>query len=155
MTTIILVMGTVVLLSSYLIYQAHRVKEQNKLREQLQANISNQISLFKNGDTPTVDLSKTTSFSWDRLYIFGPYVPLDIIQERLGYAWEPDTSLELGFDTPFSLLVFTLDGEVSQYIEYPSELANFSEAGEKVEGYKPEEAKFEMNDFGYIIWIKN
>ena len=92
-------------------------------------------------------------FSWDKLYIFGSYVSLDIIQERLDYSWNPSTSTMLGGGTSFTLFPFTYEGKVVQYVEYPLELGNFSEAGEKSNGYEPHEAIFVINEYGYILWV--
>jgi hypothetical protein len=150
---IVSVIVVTVIFLLFWIYQTRQAKEDEKAREQLQAQISKQISLYKSGEAKTIDLSKIESFAWDRLYIFGPYVSLDIIQKRLGYSWRPDSHWLLGADTPFSLLVFTLDGEVVRYVEYPTVLDNFSNAGEKIDGYARHEAVFVINEYGYILWV--
>jgi hypothetical protein len=136
----------------YVTHLIRQTEEQKKLREQLQADISNQVILYESGEAPNIDLSKLTSFSWDRLYIFGSYLPLDLIQERLGSSWEPSEPLALGYGASFTLFIFTLDEEVVRYVAYPMELGNFSEAGKKMGGYKPSEAIFVINDYGYILW---
>lgn len=143
------------LLFLFLIYQARQTKEEDKkAREQLQEEISRQISLYKSGEAKTIDLSKIESFLWDRLYIFGPYASLDIIQERLGYSWRPSIPTILGADTSFNLLVFTYEGKVVRYVDYPRVLGEFSGAGDEAgNGYEPNEAKFVINEYGYILWI--
>jgi hypothetical protein len=35
--------------------------------------LSEAISRYKHGEISVVDLAKVTTFSWDRVYIFGPY----------------------------------------------------------------------------------
>ena len=146
-----IILGVFLLL--YLLFQAYRNQEEKESKEHLKAYISNQISLYRSGETKTIDLSKIDLFSWDKLYIFGSYVSLDIIQERLDYSWNPSTSTMLGGGTSFTLFPFTYEGKVVQYVEYPLELGNFSEAGEKSNGYEPHEAIFVINEYGYILWV--
>lgn len=133
------------------INRLRRVEERQQVREQLQTEITNQIDAYKRGEIAVIDLSKIESFAWTRLYVYGPYVPLEIIQKELGSSWHPDTSWS-SIERSFVLLVFTLDESIVQYVEYPIVLGNFSEAGEKIDGYEPDEAIFVMNDYGYIIW---
>jgi len=63
-------------------------------------------------------LSKLDTFTWDRLYIFGPYTSPSSIQERLGKNWSPDRPFDLSLDI-FVLLVFTDNGEIVQHVMYP------------------------------------
>jgi len=135
------------------IYQTRQAVEDKKAREQLQAEISRQIALYKSGEAKTIDLSKIESFSWDRLYIFGPDTSLKLIQKRLGYSWRPSIPALLGADTSFNLLVFTYHGKVVRYVDYPRVLGEFSGAGDEAgNGYEPSEAMFVINEYGYILW---
>jgi type II secretory pathway pseudopilin PulG len=142
-------------LSYSAIYQTQQAEARKKTRERLQAEITNLITQYQNGEARLVDLSQISYFSWDKVYMFGPYLWIDAIQERLGYSWRPDDDKfgELETDRPFNYIVFTLDGKVVQYVEYPIGLADFSEAAERIEGYKPDEAIFVINEYGTVLWL--
>ena len=134
-------------------YRTQQIREDERSRRQLEAEVSGLISSYKSGDAKTIDLSKIESFSWDRLYIFGPDTSLKLIQKRLGYSWRPSIPALLGADTSFNLLVFTYHGKVVRYVDYPRVLGEFSGAvGGTRNGYEPHEAMFVINEFGYILW---
>jgi hypothetical protein len=147
--SVIFIVVTLILWINHL----HQIDERQRVREQIQTEISNQINAYKRGEISVIDLSKISSFVWTRLYIYGPYVPLEIIQEELGTSWHPDTPWSTSIDRPFVLLVFTLDEKIVQYVEYPITLGNFSEAGEKLDGYATDEAVFGINEYGYVVWL--
>jgi len=50
--------------------------------------------------------------------------------------------------------VFTYEGKVVRYVDYPRVLGEFSGAVDEARnGYEPDEAMFVINDYGYILWI--
>ena len=133
-------------------YKARQTELHEKARQQLQAEITNLIIQYQKGETHTIDLSRISSISWDRLYVFGPYIPLEIIQEIVGSPWMPD--ITYAPPRPFDYLVFTLDGQVVQYVEYPiDDFVNFSGAEGREEGYRIDEALFVINKYGTVLWL--
>lgn len=133
----------------YAIYVARRAEA----REEIRVEISQLILQYKNGKTQYIDFSKVSSITWDRLYIFGPYVQLKNIQGSLGYAWRPDTFFFPGPDRGFTYLFFTCDGKVIQYVEYPVDWGIFAEMFTK-RVYTPDEAHFVMNSYGSILDVE-
>ncbi len=53
----------------------------------LETNLTNILSSYKNGKTSVIDLSAATSFSWDRLYVFGAYTSLEHLESVVGRSW--------------------------------------------------------------------
>jgi len=145
---VMVILIPVIALLSYATYITRRAEA----RDRLQTEISHLIVQYRNGETQSIDLSKVSLISWDRLYIFGPYVQLKSIQNSLGYSWRPDTFFFPGPERAFNYLFFTRNGKVIQYVEYPLDWGNFAEKDRKVEGYIPSEAHFIINTYGYIFW---
>lgn len=112
-----------------------------------------QISLYKNGKSHVIDLSKLGEFFWEKLYILDPYITFDIVKDRLGFAWRPNIYTAFKSKTSSTLLIFTENKRVVHYIYYPLSMGNFGDTGEKIDGISREDAKFTMNDFGHIIWV--
>ncbi|MFT3893684.1 MAG: hypothetical protein QM730_18805 [Anaerolineales bacterium] len=136
----------------YVKYQSQQVELREKTREQLRKEITDLIIEYQNGETQTIDLSKLSSISWDRLYIFGPYIPLENIDKLVGSPWMPDK--RYAPPRPFSYLIFTLNRKVVQYVEYPiDDFVNFSGKDHKNEGYERSQSLFVLNKYGTVLWL--
>ena len=72
-----------------------------------------------------VKVSSVTDFSWDKLFIFGPYTPSDKIDRQLGYIWSSKAKDRIAFTQGVSLMVFVQDGIVVRYFEYPRQYGDF------------------------------
>jgi len=59
----------------------------NPTPDPLSAKLSNIISQYENGEISVIDLSVIEAFSWDRLYVFGPYTPLSELESIVGRSW--------------------------------------------------------------------
>lgn len=65
-------------------------------------------------ETGEVNISEVTSFDWDLMYIFGPYISEETINETLGFdAWNYNSALHDGLQ----LLLFVKNQEVVQYLK--------------------------------------
>lgn len=78
------------------------------------------------GDSSTFAMSDVTNFTWDELFIFGPYTPADEIEKALGFSWPPAKKSGIEYNDTFCLLVFSHKNEVVLYCEYPRHEGDFS-----------------------------
>jgi hypothetical protein len=68
-------------------YDDERAISKNPTPDPLSAKLSNIISQYENGEISVIDLSVIEAFSWDRLYVFGPYTPLSELESIVGRSW--------------------------------------------------------------------
>ena len=95
-------------------------------------------------------LADYTSFTWDRVYIFGPHTPDDVVTK------------EVGRSVPFShvnserhcLLVFLNHGEIAAAFELETKPADFSKLYRKG-GYSRSEAVFTFENGQFYQWRDN
>ncbi|RNB81122.1 hypothetical protein EDM56_25685 [Brevibacillus fluminis] len=73
----------------------------------------------KNPQATVVNLAAITDFSWDRVYLFGPYSPPSYIYRQIGYHWYNDVVNHIQYLDDHSLLVFVQKGKVVEYLENP------------------------------------
>jgi hypothetical protein len=117
--------------------------------------LSNAISRYKNGEISVVDLSTVTTFSWDRLYIFGPYTGRSKIDAVIGKPWRDTCFTTIDSYDGFTLLVFTSNHQVVGCIEYPRDVGDFSPLESHESGFSAEEARFVLDERANVIWIGN
>lgn len=98
-------------------------KGKNSLEQTLKWAIENSAS---------IELLPLTYFDWDTLYIFGPYTPLESINEQLGYSWiDTKSILPIGKKTSINelddrnLLVFTKNNQVVFNMDFPRSMGDF------------------------------
>lgn len=127
-------------------------KSEEKDRNKLSLSLVQAIQRNKVGEIDKVDLSLLTSFSWDKLYIFRPYSPPEYIDTVLGKYWIGSRFTEIEWSDRISLLVFTKNGQVVQYVEFPRNQGDFSLAANE-KGYSITEAQFIMDEKGQMIWV--
>jgi hypothetical protein len=66
-----------------------------------------------------IKIAGYTKFQWDKLFIFGPYTPVDRIHTQLGYAWKGASKTHIETSETFSLLVFVEKARVTRYFICP------------------------------------
>lgn len=92
---------------------------------------------------PIVQVSSVTHFAWERLFIFGPYTPVDRIQSQLGFQWPEAERTGISASDTFYLFVFVKDGEVVHHFKYPRELGDFQNLGARA-FFSPGDDTFEV-----------
>lgn len=106
-----------------------------------------------NSDTVLIEFSKLTDFEWDSLFVFTPYTQVKEINAALGYEWDDAASTGIDKFDQFNLLVFTLRGRVTRYVEHPRNLGEIHD----YRGIKKEDAIFEVKDDEgglYLVLVK-
>jgi hypothetical protein len=119
-------------------------------KQDLSTDISNAVLQNKAGERAVIDMSKITTFSWDKLYIFPPYTPYEKINSILGTEWFGSRRIE--GDENIVLFVFTKEGKVVQYLEYLRISSDFSNTG-KME-YSFDDALFTINQQGKAVFYQ-
>jgi hypothetical protein len=79
----------------------------NPTPDPLEGELSNLISRYEKGDASIIDLSTVTTFSWDQLYVFGPYTPLSELESTVGRSWRNKCFTQIDVLEGHALLVFT------------------------------------------------
>lgn len=121
-------------------------------RQLLRSNLADVISQNQAGEIPVVDFSTITTFAWDRLYVFGPYTSPEKIDASLGSFWLGSRFTSIKSSDRVTLLIFTKNGNVIQYLEFPRGQGDFSTADNRM-GYTIEESRFIVDETGRMIWI--
>ena len=82
-------------------------------------NLLQAIELAQQNPPHIVHIGKVTDFSWDDLFIFWPYTPIDYIDESLGSSWKGARRTGIDRTEAFQLFVFVKDGEVVRGYRWP------------------------------------
>jgi|SRR5688572_13227857 len=135
--------------SFFIIRESHSVESVN-----LDNNLSKMISFHKSDEMAFIDLSIIATFSWDKLYIFGPYTSSEMINESLGIKWLGIYSTSIEYNDGIALLVFTNKGKVVQYLEYPRGPECDFSAASNPEGYNRDDSRFFVDEKERCIPIK-
>lgn len=122
-----------------------------KERQNTRADLAQAIQNSKVGESVPVDLSQITDFSWDTVYIFGPYTAPEQIDASLDQRWAGARLTEIETSDRISLLVFTQKGQVVQYFEFPRSEGDFASAASTT-GYPIAEAQFIAAESGQLLW---
>lgn len=130
----VIILGTI---SFSVTQQIYRIESKN-----LENNLSRMISLHKSRDLAFIDLSMIATFSWDRLYLFGPYMPSEVINKSLDGAWRRYWKTSIEYDEGIVLMVFTNKGKVVQYLEFPRGPDCHFTGAQNLDGFKREDAHF-------------
>lgn len=111
---------------------------------------------YENEKIPSVDLSAITSFSWDRLYIFGPYTSYYHLNSKVGVSWMFVCSTDIDVLDETALLVFKRNSTVVHCLEYPTERYDFTSlATVYSDGIPIREALFILNEKGFVDLASN
>jgi hypothetical protein len=113
-------------------------------------DLSSMIGRYNMEEVDVVDISAVTTFSWQRLYIFGPYTTLLEITETVGRSWRKKCYTDVHVSELVSLLVFTDGKTVVHCLDYPREVGWFPEFRE---GLSPQEARFTVKNNSHLIWV--
>ncbi|MFZ5904486.1 MAG: hypothetical protein ACOYZ8_13150 [Chloroflexota bacterium] len=122
-------------------------------RSLLFAYVHKEVSDFRNGVSSQIDFSEISYFSWQKIYIFGPYSTCNRINETLG-------TLVFWFDCKIknvesyengSIIIFKENGWMIRYILYDGIFPDSFHEG----GYSLDEAHFILDERGRMIWVGN
>lgn len=127
----------------------------NPTPDPLEAELSDRISRYEKGEVSVIDLSAVTTFSWDRLYVFGPYTPLSELESTVGKSWRKICFTQIDVLEGYTLLVFTENKKVIHCLEYPVEKYDFSSLASYTSGISIQEAKFILDENKSLIWTKD
>jgi len=125
---------------------------ENPTPDPLEAELSAMISRYENGETSFIDLSAITSFSWDRLYVFGPYTPLSSLESTVGRSWRNICFTQIDVLEGYDLLVFTKNKRVVRCLEYLADKYEFSLLESYSSGFSIQEARFVLDENKTVIW---
>jgi len=114
--------------------------QQREFASKLYSTIQN----ASQGDSSNFAMSDVTNFTWDKLFIFGPYTPAEEIEKALGFSWPPaKKKYGIAWSDTFCLLVFTYKNEVVLFCEYPRGDGDFSSIS-STSGITPNAAVFSV-----------
>lgn len=114
-------------------------------RNQLQTALSRSVRMYRVGYASHIDLQTFTGFEWDQLYIFPPYMPLDSIDESLGFSWSRSIQTSIPSNDEINLLVFLNEDRVVRWIEVPRNTADFAQIAAE-SPFTPQNARFFLPD---------
>lgn len=99
--------------------------------------------LTENERLRVVDLAQLAPFRWERLYIFGPYTPAQLVTDSLGHPWGGAEASRIAQVDTASLMIFVAGDEVVAATMHPRRYGDFT--SELLgRGYAPSEARFEV-----------
>ena len=98
----------------------------------------------RNGQAAELNLAELTDFSWNKLYIMGPYHNLALLNKSAGV----DLSSIRNDETRFGkgnhyTLVFVREDQIQSLVKFPK-MGDFSELEDYLHGYSPAEAIFKI-----------
>lgn len=100
------------------------------------------ISRYRNAEISVIKLSEVTTFSWDKVYFFGPYTPLSYLEYAVGRSWRSVCFTQIDTLEGYTLLVFTNKQKVVHCLEYPIDSFNFSSLAKYSSGLLIQDALF-------------
>jgi hypothetical protein len=112
-------------------------------------------SILNTTTTDEVSFNSITSFKWDKVCIFPPYISTKTIISSIGFEWEMVNEINIKRDDTTCLIVFSIGDQIVSYFLHPRNKGDFSYLKEYC--YKPEEAiyhvelKIEDNKEWYIM----
>lgn len=105
------------------------------------------VSEYNNNKSPLIDFANITQVSWDKVYFFEPYTSHWMIYNSLGFIWLGTKNTTIASSDGVTLIVFVADKRVVSFLEFPRNVADFSDLDNSV-GYPYANAKFIINDSG-------
>jgi len=144
---IVLVFLCILGIVSFLIFKSNENE-----RQIISSSLVQEIQKNRAGEVDKVDLSLLSTSTWDKVYVFRPYTLPEKIDKVLGNYWIGSRFTEIKSSDRISLLVFTKNGQVVQYLEFPRSQGDFSPATNET-GYPLTEAQFTMDEKGQMIWV--
>jgi hypothetical protein len=138
-----------ILLNKWAMYAVPSVA--NPTPDILETRLTSALSSYEHGKSSVIDLSAATSFSWDRLYVFVPYTPLEQLESTVGRSWRKVCFTHIDVLEGVSLLVFTQKGKVVHCLEYSVETYDFSPLAKYESGISIQDALFVLDDSGSLV----
>lgn len=92
---------------------------------------------------PVVTVSALTDFQWEKLFVFGPYTPIQRIHVQLGFTWTDAEKTHIDSAETFYLLVFVNEGKVARHFKLPRTIGDF-QALETANVFTPGNDTFEV-----------
>jgi hypothetical protein len=134
---------------------------------QLEIDLGEMVDQYKKGEVSEIDISLLTTFTWDRLYVFGAYTDLSKLDSMFGnswfgYSWRDNCYTDIEYSDGVALLVFASENKVVNCIDYPLvgrnditdyDVHDFSGLQKYESGFLPEEARFILDERGRAIWV--
>ena len=77
-------------------------------KERFTSKLRSAIQGASKNNAFTFTMDSVTDFTWDALFIFGPYTPVSEIEKALGFSWPPAKKSGIESNDTFCLLVFIL-----------------------------------------------
>lgn len=141
-----LILGIFIIVMVILIsfVSTHINKSQENYRYQQKILLKERISNIQTQANPILDLGQEFSFSWDTVYMFPPYISSEKVNKDLGFFWVDYFFTNISYDEGITLLVFTENGSVVMYLEFPRDAGDFSLTGKKK--YTRDEAVFYIDE---------
>lgn len=93
--------------------------------DKLTKNLRSEISESAFNVPPVLYVANAVTFSWDQLYIFGPYTPLADIKMALGFPWPYASKTGIELSDSANLLVFVQDDRVVKHLMFPRSSGDF------------------------------
>jgi len=119
----------------------------------LKAELSNMVNRYNNGEIDIVDLSALTTFSWDRLYLFGDYTEPSEIDSIVGRSWRENCYTQISVSDGYILLVFVGNDVVVHCMDYPKDEGYFLISDQIYKNsISFQEAFFVVDEHGRLIW---
>jgi len=92
-------------------------------------------------------LADATSFRWEKVFIFGPYTPVETVEKVIGQEWMPVREAGLDMSDAFCLLVFMVDRTVVRYSFLSRNYGDFA-AVDGTNALSPQTAIFRVDSPG-------
>lgn len=124
------------------------------LPDPLVADLSDMLFRHSNNEIASINLDEITSFSWDRVYFFGPYSDLSDIDSSVGRDWRKVCYTEIDALEEYTLFVFTKNKKAVHCFEYPSNNYRFHRL-ESSSGILVQDAIFTFDDKGDLIFANS
>jgi hypothetical protein len=119
----------------------------------LEFEITNAFSRYENGEIPFVDFSTITLFSWDRLYIIGPYSTFKELTYRFGISWMACDTNTTAYDN-WVFFVFASENKIVRCFDYPVDPYDFTFISSE-EGIPTQEAQFILLESGFVGFVNS
>lgn len=112
--------------------------------EQVVEPIRAAVAAAKQTDPPRLlVLAEVTDFTWDEVYVFGPYTPIERINEVLNRSDGPSALAQIHERDDIVLLVFRHEGRVLVRVPFARSDADFA-ASSRLEPIAAAAARFEL-----------
>jgi hypothetical protein len=149
---LISVLAIITVLSTLRFIKHESIKaEKQEIATSLKLALSDSVLQYKSREINIIDLSKITTFYWDRLYVFGPYTNPTTIDKVVGKNWRDTCTTSIYLSDGIVLLIFTTNRHAVQCIEYGRGNGDFYRLEEYSDGIRIDKAHFVLDDTGTVI----